>query len=105
MLSVRYNMPCFTHKRCGDKEGCPESVPRTVSEDGHFARPVCSKCEYDKGGCPDCFNFNTEGCPIPNRCKSCRFYLEGYDYGYCEYTKNAVLPDFFCAGYEQKETP
>lgn len=102
-------MPCFIHNRCASKEGCPKSIPRVISEDGHFARPVCSKCEYDKGGCPDCFNFNTEECSIPNRCESCGHFLSLKDSekgrGYCEIFCSIAEPFFFCGSWIEKETP
>lgn len=104
MLSPNAKMPCFVHPRCSSKEGCPESVPFQESTIG-LSHPNCSKCSYNEGTCLNCILFNTGECPIPRRCKSCEFYLKRYDYGYCEYTKNAVLPNFFCAGYKHKETP
>ena len=102
MLKIKSAMPCFVHNRCASSKGCPEIVPIQKSEVG-FSRHDCSKCVYDIGTCTECFNFNTEECPIPNRCKSCIHCLPC---SYCQVFNAIVDPLFFCGLYEnKKETP
>lgn len=94
------NMPCFIHKRCASVKGCPETVTIMESSSG-LIRHDCSKCEFDKGSCLDCYNLNDyEECPFPYRCKECDNYAHLGDYGICSFMNERVNPNFFCAGWE-----
>lgn len=97
MFTIKSNMPCFVHNRCGSRKSCPVTVPIEQSEGG-ISRHKCSQCIYDKGTCRNCIYLDTEECPIPNRCKSCKHCLPCK---YCEVFSAIVDPLFFCGFYER----